>query len=78
MFIPVGGSSQEVIQVDKDENGKVTEKSLFGVMVRMIHCTFSVSRYVYMTCVGVVRSFDGCGEAVVLGDLILETELILW
>jgi hypothetical protein len=34
MFIPVGEFSQDIIQVDKDENGNVTQKELFGVMVR--------------------------------------------
>ncbi|KZT60978.1 protein-L-isoaspartate O-methyltransferase [Calocera cornea HHB12733] len=31
MFIPVGTNEQAVIQVDKDEDGKVTQKELFGV-----------------------------------------------
>jgi protein-L-isoaspartate(D-aspartate) O-methyltransferase len=33
MFIPVGTYNQEIIQVDKDRDGKVTQKSLFGVRV---------------------------------------------
>lgn len=33
MFIPVGTSHQVVLQVDKDEQGNVTEKELFDVMV---------------------------------------------
>ncbi|KZT07095.1 Pcmt1-prov protein [Laetiporus sulphureus 93-53] len=32
MFIPVGTEMQQIIQVDKDENGEVTEKELFDVM----------------------------------------------
>ncbi|THH00859.1 hypothetical protein EW026_g1725 [Hermanssonia centrifuga] len=32
MFIPVGTASQSIIQVDKDEEGRVTKKELFGVM----------------------------------------------
>ncbi|KAA1474486.1 protein-L-isoaspartate O-methyltransferase [Dentipellis sp. KUC8613] len=32
MFIPVGTGAQEVLQVDKHADGKVTEKTLFGVM----------------------------------------------
>ncbi|TCD66913.1 hypothetical protein EIP91_000752 [Steccherinum ochraceum] len=32
MFIPVGTYSQAVYQVDKDEDGNVTEQELFGVM----------------------------------------------
>jgi len=32
MFIPVGTISQEIIQVDKDENGHVSKKPLFGVI----------------------------------------------
>ncbi|KAH7098391.1 Pcmt1-prov protein [Auriculariales sp. MPI-PUGE-AT-0066] len=31
MFIPVGTHSQEIIQVDKDREGKVSETTLFGV-----------------------------------------------
>jgi len=31
MFIPVGTHTQEIVQVDKDSEGKVTQKSLFGV-----------------------------------------------
>lgn len=33
MFIPVGTHSQRIIQVDKDAQGKVTEKDLMGVVV---------------------------------------------
>ncbi|KZV98155.1 protein-l-isoaspartate o-methyltransferase [Exidia glandulosa HHB12029] len=32
MFIPVGTDTQEVVQVDKDAEGNVTKKTLFGVM----------------------------------------------
>ncbi|OBZ67956.1 Protein-L-isoaspartate(D-aspartate) O-methyltransferase [Grifola frondosa] len=32
MFIPVGIGSQQIIQVDKDEEGRVTETALFDVM----------------------------------------------
>ncbi|EJU02468.1 protein-L-isoaspartate O-methyltransferase [Dacryopinax primogenitus] len=32
MFIPVGTNEQAIIQVDKDEQGAVTMKELFGVM----------------------------------------------
>ncbi|KAI0696816.1 protein-L-isoaspartate O-methyltransferase [Cytidiella melzeri] len=32
MFIPVGTSRQVIIQVDKDEQGNVTQKELMGVM----------------------------------------------
>ncbi|OAX38288.1 protein-L-isoaspartate O-methyltransferase [Rhizopogon vinicolor AM-OR11-026] len=32
MFIPVGTFTQEILQVDKDKNGKVTKKELMGVM----------------------------------------------
>ena len=34
MFIPVGQRAQQIIQVDKDESGNVTEKELMGVIVR--------------------------------------------
>ncbi|TFY65838.1 hypothetical protein EVG20_g5252 [Dentipellis fragilis] len=36
MFIPVGMGAQQVLQVDKHADGSVTEKSLFGVMVRYL------------------------------------------
>ncbi|EPT02090.1 protein-L-isoaspartate O-methyltransferase [Fomitopsis schrenkii] len=32
MFIPVGEATQSIIQVDKDAEGNVTQKELFGVM----------------------------------------------
>lgn len=35
MFIPVGTRSQIIIQVDKDTDGKVTQKKLLDVMVRV-------------------------------------------
>ena len=35
MFIPVGTLNQAIVQVVKDENGKVTTKELFDVMVRL-------------------------------------------
>lgn len=34
MFIPVGTHVQQIVQVDKDVNGNVTEKPLLDVMVR--------------------------------------------
>lgn len=34
MFIPVGDEKQEILQIDKDKDGKVTTKSLMDVMVR--------------------------------------------
>ena len=33
MFIPVGTSTQVIWQVEKDVNGKVTNKEIMGVMV---------------------------------------------
>jgi len=36
MFIPVGIYSQDIIQVDKAENGSVTRKKLFSVQVRTL------------------------------------------
>ena len=43
MFVPVGpdGGSQAVYQVDKDEQGNVTEKRLFGVMVSSANVTLN-------------------------------------
>ncbi|TDL22731.1 protein-L-isoaspartate O-methyltransferase [Rickenella mellea] len=32
MFIPVGEHAQDIIQVDKDSEGRVSEKTLFGVI----------------------------------------------
>lgn len=37
MFIPVGTFSQQILQIDKDENGRVTKKELMGVMVRILN-----------------------------------------
>ena len=34
MFIPVGSAAQKILQIDKDENGVVTEKPLLDVMVK--------------------------------------------
>ena len=34
LFIPVGTGVQEIIQVDKDDQGNIQKKRLFGVMVR--------------------------------------------
>ncbi len=34
MFIPVGTHSQQILQVDKDGNGNVTETPLLNVLVR--------------------------------------------
>lgn len=34
MIIPVGTYSQRLMQVDKDARGEVTQKDLFGVVVR--------------------------------------------
>lgn len=34
MFIPVGDYSQQILQVDKDEDGNVKHKRLFAVQVR--------------------------------------------
>ena len=33
MFIPVGTVRQVILQVDKDEEGNITQKELFDVMV---------------------------------------------
>lgn len=35
LFIPVGISSQKLVQLDKDEEGNITQKDLFGVIVRL-------------------------------------------
>ena len=34
MIIPVGTYSQRFMQVDKDAQGQITQKDLFGVVVR--------------------------------------------
>ena len=34
MFIPVGDAAQQILQVDKDKNGKVTQTPMLDVMVR--------------------------------------------
>jgi protein-L-isoaspartate(D-aspartate) O-methyltransferase len=41
MFIPVGSFAQQILQVDKDENGRVTKKQLMGVMVCIFSCSIS-------------------------------------
>lgn len=33
LFIPVGGRDQYIYQIDKDENGNVTQKKVMGVVV---------------------------------------------
>ena len=38
MFIPVGVYAQDVQQVDKDENGRVTQQPMMGVSVS--YCPF--------------------------------------
>lgn len=38
MIIPVGTYSQRLMQVDKDAQGKITQRDLFGVVVR--RCAF--------------------------------------
>jgi len=37
MFIPVGVHYQQILQVNKDENGNVTERELMGVRVSSVH-----------------------------------------
>lgn len=37
MFIPVGEHYQQILQVNKDENGNVIKKELMGVRVSSIH-----------------------------------------
>ena len=41
MFIPIGDGSQSIFQIDKDEDGKVTKKELFGVRYVPLTGTFS-------------------------------------
>ena len=41
MFIPVGTYAQRIFQVDKDENGKVTETPLFDVTVLLPYLLLS-------------------------------------
>jgi protein-L-isoaspartate O-methyltransferase len=36
MIIPVGTFSQKLMQVDKDAQGQVTQRDLFGVVVRIL------------------------------------------
>ena len=42
MFIPVGTYAQQIMQVDKDEHGRVTEIPLLDVMVPY-HSSFAFS-----------------------------------
>ena len=41
MIIPVGTYSQRLMQVDKDATGEITQKDLFGVVVRCAHTCLS-------------------------------------
>ena len=43
MFIPVGTGYQEIIQVDKDEHGRVTTASLMGVVVSVLLLSLSLT-----------------------------------
>jgi protein-L-isoaspartate(D-aspartate) O-methyltransferase len=36
LFIPVGTVNQRLLQIDKDEDGNITHKDLFGVIVRFL------------------------------------------
>lgn len=41
MIIPVGTYSQRLMQVDKDATGEITQKDLFGVVVRRAYTCLS-------------------------------------
>lgn len=58
MFIPVGTHSQAVLQVDKHEDGSVTKKELFGVVVRPFGPFVFFPRLLTL-CGVIVRAFDG-------------------
>lgn len=45
MFIPVGTHSQEIIQVDKDEHGNVSQKKIMDVRVSLVFPIFSSRAY---------------------------------
>jgi protein-L-isoaspartate O-methyltransferase len=40
MIIPVGTYSQKLMQVDKDAQGQITQRDLFGVVVRVLKFFF--------------------------------------
>jgi protein-L-isoaspartate O-methyltransferase len=43
MIIPVGTYSQKLMQVDKDAEGRITQRDLFGVLVRIL--SFFLARH---------------------------------
>jgi protein-L-isoaspartate O-methyltransferase len=43
MIIPVGTYSQKLMQVDKDAEGRITQRDLFGVVVRIL--SFFLARH---------------------------------
>jgi len=49
MIIPVGTYSQRFMQVDKDARGQITQKDLFGVVVRlgMALCPFLLRIFLF-------------------------------
>jgi hypothetical protein len=50
MIIPVGTYSQKLMQVDKDAEGQITQRDLFGVVVRIltfIYCPPSWNAYTF-------------------------------
>jgi protein-L-isoaspartate O-methyltransferase len=45
MIIPVGTYSQKLMQVDKDAEGRITQRDLFGVLVRILSFFFFLARH---------------------------------
>jgi Protein-L-isoaspartate(D-aspartate) O-methyltransferase (PCMT) len=71
MFIPVGVYSQDIIQVDKAEDGSVTQKRLFAVQVRPSgKCYLRGYRPKRPPCF-TVCALDGQGEAALATYLII-------
>jgi protein-L-isoaspartate O-methyltransferase len=50
MIIPVGTYSQKLMQVDKDAQGQITQRDLFGVVVRIssFFCSPDVVECLYL------------------------------
>lgn len=58
MFIPIGTTSQSILQVDKDDDGRITQKQLFDVMVRA-----SLISLAFLTWISTVCTSDGSRQA---------------
>ena len=64
MVIPVGTYSQRLMQVDKDARGEITQKDLFGVVVRcavLLVCSCDGELTLCLTVCAAYRQTKRCG-----------------